>query len=165
MNARRIPLRSRRVETIPFPVTPMLDMAFQLLAFFILTFQPPSRETRVDLDLPATAAALPVAESTETSVVPSTDVDILETDLTIDAQSESDGDLRSLRLGGTDVPSVEVLEDRLRRYRALLEGRPLRIRVNADARLHYGEAARILGACSAAGAASIRLPDPGPGPT
>ena len=37
----------------------MLDMAFQLLAFFILTFKSPSAETHVDLDLPATPAALP----------------------------------------------------------------------------------------------------------
>jgi biopolymer transport protein ExbD len=160
MTMRRIPQRSRPVETIPFPVTPMLDMAFQLLAFFILTFQPPSRETRIDLDLPATAAALPVGESNEARVVPSSDVDILETDLTIRAESDPDGDLRSLRLGEVEVPKVEVLEDRLRKYRALLEGRPLRIRVIADARLHYGEAARILGACSTAGATSIRLPEP-----
>jgi len=160
MTARRVPLRSRPVETIPFPVTPMLDMAFQLLAFFILTFQPPTRETRIDLDLPATAAALPSGEASETSVVPSTDVDILETDLTIHAHSQPNGDLRSLRLGGVDVPSVAVLEDRLRKYRALLENRPLRIQVIPDARLHYGEAARVLGACSAAGATSIRLPEP-----
>ena len=39
-----------------FPVTPMLDMAFQLLAFFVLTFQAPSAETHLDLDLPATPA-------------------------------------------------------------------------------------------------------------
>ena len=30
----------------------MLDMSFQLLAFFILTFQAPSGETRIDLYLP-----------------------------------------------------------------------------------------------------------------
>ena len=37
----------------------MLDMAFQLLAFFILTFKAPSAETHIDLHLPATPAALP----------------------------------------------------------------------------------------------------------
>ena len=37
----------------------MLDMAFQLLAFFILTFKAPSAETHIDLYLPATPAALP----------------------------------------------------------------------------------------------------------
>ncbi len=56
--------RSRRYrptgpDEVAFPVAPMLDMAFQLLAFFILTFKAPSDETHVDLDLPATPAALP----------------------------------------------------------------------------------------------------------
>ena len=51
--------RDAEVEEVPFPVTPMLDMAFQLLAFFILTFQAPSLETHVDLYLPSVAAALP----------------------------------------------------------------------------------------------------------
>ena len=58
--------RSRRYrpgppEEVSFPVAPMLDMAFQLLAFFILTFKAPSAETHLDLDLPATPAALPAA--------------------------------------------------------------------------------------------------------
>ena len=49
--------RSRRYrpgppEEVSFPVAPMLDMAFQLLAFFILTFKAPSAETHLDLDLP-----------------------------------------------------------------------------------------------------------------
>ena len=48
-------------EEVMFPVTPMLDMAFQLLAFFVLTFQAPSAETHLDLDLPVTPAALPGA--------------------------------------------------------------------------------------------------------
>ena len=46
-------------DEVYFPVVPMLDMAFQLLAFFILTFQPPGRETRIDLELPAAPVALP----------------------------------------------------------------------------------------------------------
>jgi biopolymer transport protein ExbD len=33
-------------------ITPMLDMAFQLLAFFILTFQPSALEGAMDLNLP-----------------------------------------------------------------------------------------------------------------
>ena len=36
-------------DEVFFPVTPMLDMAFQLLAFFILTFKAPSAETHLDL--------------------------------------------------------------------------------------------------------------------
>ena len=44
-------------ETVEFPVAPMLDMSFQLLAFFILTFQAPSGETRIDLQTNAAILA------------------------------------------------------------------------------------------------------------
>ena len=46
-------------EDVYFPVVPMLDMAFQLLAFFILTFQAPTGETWLDLDLPIAAVCFP----------------------------------------------------------------------------------------------------------
>lgn len=35
------------------PITPMLDMSFQLLAFFILTFNPAPTEGQIALSLPA----------------------------------------------------------------------------------------------------------------
>jgi len=34
------------------PITPMLDMSFQLLAFFIMTFQPPLAERKFELAFP-----------------------------------------------------------------------------------------------------------------
>ena len=58
---RRRPGRLETEEEVQFPVTPMLDMAFQLLAFFVLTFQAPTSETHLDLTLPATPAAMPGA--------------------------------------------------------------------------------------------------------
>jgi len=157
---------SRRVrrpgppESVPFPVTPMLDMAFQLLAFFILTFQAPSRETRIDLDLPSTPAALP---GPGLAGGPAGDrgaaVD-LETDLLIRADSDEAGGLKSLKLGETPLSDVSALGDRLRRYGALLNGRSLRILLVADDDLRYEEVARIVGTCSAAGVAAVRLAEP-----
>ena len=34
------------------PITPMLDMSFQLLAFFIMTFKPADTEGQIALTLP-----------------------------------------------------------------------------------------------------------------
>ena len=79
--------RSRRYrpgppDEVAFPVTPMLDMAFQLLAFFIITFKPPSAETHLDLDLPATPVALPSASRGNAQPTPARNVDTdLENDL------------------------------------------------------------------------------------
>ncbi len=52
-------MRKRRSEEeVTLNVTAMLDMAFQLLAFFVLTFRPPPGEAQIYLKLPP---AQPVA--------------------------------------------------------------------------------------------------------
>jgi len=45
-------------EEVTLNVTAMLDMAFQLLAFFILTFRPPPAEYQIFLKLPPAQAVL-----------------------------------------------------------------------------------------------------------
>ena len=152
-------------EEVMFPVVPMLDMAFQLLAFFVLTFQAPSAETHLDLDLPATPAALPGAPQGEArrSETPKADAD-LENDLWVRAEADDLGDLKALRLGEAEVPDVETLGDRLKRYAEVLDGRPLRVRLVADDGLRYEEAARVIAACSSAGVAALRLTSPSSSP-
>lgn len=161
MTDRRPARRSPPPIEIQFPVTPMLDMAFQLLAFFVLTFQAPTAETRLDLYLPAAPAALPGSAEGRAADAPGlrTDLD-LENDLWIRAKADDLGDLASLALGESPVADLASLGDRLRRYATVLGDRPLRVRLLADDRLRYEEAARIVGACTEAGVASIRLADP-----
>jgi biopolymer transport protein ExbD len=167
---RRRRYRPTGPEEVAFPVAPMLDMAFQLLAFFILTFKPPSAETHVDLDLPATPAALPARSEGRAVPRNSRKVDTdLENDLLVRAEADDLGDLKSLRLGEAPVPDLATLGRRLRRYAGLLEGRALRVRLVADDRLGYEPAAQIIATCSAAGVSAIRLSPPGalppmPGP-
>lgn len=148
-------------EEVAFPVTPMLDMAFQLLAFFVLTFQAPSAETHLDLDLPASPLALPSEAVGKAQPPPARRVDTdLENDLWLRAQADDLGDLKSLRLGESSVPDLEALADRLGRYVKIMEGRPLRIRLVADDGLRYEEAARVMATCGAAGIHTIRLTEP-----
>jgi biopolymer transport protein ExbD len=162
--------RSRRFrpgppEEVAFPVTPMLDMAFQLLAFFILTFRAPSAETHLDLDLPTTPVALPAATHGDSHRTPARNADEnLENDLIVRAEADDLGDLKTVRLGETPLPDLTTLGNRLRRYTRLLEGRPLRVRLVADDQLHYEIAAQIIATCSASGVAAIRLMQPGATP-
>ncbi|AMV40351.1 ExbD/TolR family protein [Planctomyces sp. SH-PL62] len=151
-------------DDVYFPVAPMLDMAFQLLAFFILTFRAPTAETHIELYLPTTPAALPtaargLARPTSRTV----DVD-LENDVLIRAEADDLGDLKALRLGEAPVPDLAQLGQRLRRYVELLGNRPLRVRLIADDRLLYEPAARIIAVCSASGVAAVRLAPPGTSP-
>jgi biopolymer transport protein ExbD len=162
-NSRRY--RPAPPEEVSFPVAPMLDMAFQLLAFFILTFKAPSAETHLDLYLPANPVALPAASRGEAHPIPARNVDTdLENDLLIRAEADDLGDLKALRLEDARLPDLVTLGKRLRRYTELLEGRPLRIRLVADDRLRYELAARIIATCSAAGVTAIRLTQPGATP-
>ena len=162
--------RSRRYrpgppEDVAFPVAPMLDMAFQLLAFFILTFKAPSTETHLDLYMPANPVALPAASRGEANVTPARNVDTdLENDLLVRAEADDLGELKALRLEEAWLPDLATLGKRLRRYTELLDGRPLRVRLVADDRLSYEPAARIIATCSAAGVSAIRLTQPGATP-
>ncbi len=148
-------------EEVVFPVTPMLDMAFQLLAFFVLTFQAPSAETYLDLLLPTTPVALPGTARGKAVPTPARRVDTdLENDLWVRVEADELGDMRSLRLGEAALPDLETLGERLRRYVPILEGRPLRVRIVADDFLRYEVVAGVIAACSSAGVATIRLTDP-----
>lgn len=146
-------------EEVMFPVTPFLDMAFQLLAFFILTFRPPSNETRLELYLPTAPAALPQSPRGQVQA-PSPDDPDLETDLVVRAEAGPGGEIATLKLGETPLSGTADLESRLRSYAALLNGRPLRVRLEAPDSIRYGEAARLIGSCSAAGVSSVRLAGP-----
>jgi biopolymer transport protein ExbD len=139
----------------------MLDMAFQLLAFFILTFKPPTAETHVDLYLPVAAVALPSKPDGRARPDSARVESELENDLLIRAEADELGDLKALKLGEAPIPGPDVLGNRLRRYARILGNRPLRVRIAADDRLRYEPAARIIAACSAAGVASVRLAPPG----
>ncbi len=148
--------RRRRINdepAAPFPVTPMLDMAFQLLAFFILTFEAPTREARIDLYLPAVAMALPKMDETGATVATPSSGDFV-----LQARADPNGKLLSLDLNNRPLlgPSelYEVLHDRIRPRVKVLN-----VSIMADDRLRYEEAARLLGACAAAGVDSIRLAD------
>src|SRR6185312_7768457 len=102
--------RPETAEDVQFPVTPMLDMAFQLLAFFVLTFQSPSAETHLDLDLPATPAALPGAPQGEARPAPARQLDTdLENDLWVRAEANDLGDLKALRLGDAPLADLPTL--------------------------------------------------------
>jgi biopolymer transport protein ExbD len=159
--ARRPARRSGPPIEVQFPVTPMLDMAFQLLAFFVLTFQSPDSETRLDLYLPAAPAALPGSAQGRATEAPPRRADLdLENDLWIRAEADDLGDLKSLSLGESRLDGLPELADRLRRYAKVLGDRPLRVRLLADDRLRYEEAARIVAACTTAGVSSIRMADP-----
>jgi biopolymer transport protein ExbD len=54
-------LRSRSAPSVEWNITAMLDLAFQLLAFFVLTFRPSPAEPQISLRLPPPLAVRPAS--------------------------------------------------------------------------------------------------------
>jgi biopolymer transport protein ExbD len=114
--------KHRSTEDVTLNVTAMLDMAFQLLAFFILTFRPPPGEAQIYLKLPPPQ---PVAGMTGTQKAGADETkdpkDVKTTkSLTINLDDRNTGAISSVQIG---IPSVSMkpvpyndLEKELRGY-------------------------------------------------
>jgi biopolymer transport protein ExbD len=153
--------RPQLPDDVFFPVVPMLDMSFQLLAFFILTFQAPTRETRIDLDLPASPV---VAAPSNRPRSDAADLIGAPTELIVRARAGASGELASLRLQQAILSGPDDLATRLRKLVALAGVKPVEVSIVADANLNFEATAKLVGACSLAGVGSIRLPPPPPAP-
>jgi biopolymer transport protein ExbD len=108
--------RKRRSQgDVELNLAAMLDMAFQLLTFFILTFRPAPIEGQISLRLPPPQAvvvskdAKPAGENTK-DTSPIQGVNTLT--ISIFANPKT-GEIASLGIGETQVPSVAALNGRL----------------------------------------------------
>jgi biopolymer transport protein ExbD len=84
MRRRTAPLASE----VTLPVTPMLDMAFQLLFFFITVFNPADIEGQMQLSLPSRAEAGPVGAGGQENPEPPVEI---QSDLTVKVRTQLDG--------------------------------------------------------------------------
>jgi len=93
--------RKRKVESpvdVTLPITPMLDMSFQLLSFFILTFHPMPVEGQLSINLPKIdASATPEKEPAPP--------DEQKDEYTVTVIADSSGAIGSISLKG---PAVTV---------------------------------------------------------
>ncbi|GIW88185.1 MAG: hypothetical protein KatS3mg108_2509 [Isosphaeraceae bacterium] len=149
-SARERPWRRGGTGEASFPVTPMLDVAFQLLIFFLITYEMPSNEARLDLLLLGGGAAERQGEAAGSG---RRRVGELE----IRVEADSSGGVAGVSLAGAELADLETLERRLARHVGWMDGRPVRVRLVAADRLRYGEAARVIGAIRRAGVVTVRL--------
>jgi biopolymer transport protein ExbD len=104
---RRRGRRSR--EEVELNLAAMLDMAFQLLAFFIATFRPPELEGQITLRLPPPQARTvqgtqPAGDNPQSNETPKG----LKT-LTVNVFSDGSGEVRSLSYG--DEKAIQMSGD------------------------------------------------------
>ena len=127
----------------------MLDMAFQLLAFFILTFRPAPVEGQVMLRLPPPqpVTKMDAGQQAGNDATNKNAVQGLTT-LAISALSQSDGRLGHLAIGETPVGSAAALDERMRAIFADPGAGFDQVVVHVGSRLHYEELMQIVDVCT-----------------
>jgi biopolymer transport protein ExbD len=149
---------------VDIPITPMLDMTFQLLFFLVLTFQPQSAiEGKVEFTLPAERGCDPAPGPIQLG---QQELDESRETLTVVVQTYRDGvndghiSALILRAGPGSLPVRDLNE--LARH---LEGRrteagKVQVRIAADARLKYAFVMEVMDVCKQAGFDHIAFAPP-----
>ena len=153
--------RQRKQETpidIQVPITPMLDMSFQLLSFFILTFHPMPTEGQLAINLPKLEAT--ESPPPETPLPP----EEIKDQYTITVHAGSGGDVALLGLSGPAV-NVENIKS-FNELQARLSNLPkppgrgadgISITIESSEDLNYGRLIEIMDLCKKAGYDSVNL--------
>ena len=153
--------RTRREEApfdIAVPIVPMLDMSFQLLAFFILTFKPMPTEGQLSINLPKLEAS-----DNPPNVEPT--FEDKKDEYTIFLNASSGGGVANIGLkgptgGSPDIKNLADLEAQLRLITAPAgkkreEG--IAITIESDPDLTYARLIEVMNICKRAGYDTVNL--------
>jgi biopolymer transport protein ExbD len=150
---RRSHRRKRRhaEATIQLNMAAMLDMAFQLLAFFILTFKASPIEAQISLRLPDA----PQATQSSSVQIESSPQDVMDDfgfPLPIELHSRPNGELEKIMLGSRVIESADPAE-MLRMFRqemTVLFEKPIfeSIVVRVEKDLHYDSLMKVVDVCT-----------------
>jgi biopolymer transport protein ExbD len=162
-------IRSRRTHgdapvDVSLPITPMLDMSFQMLFYFVMTFQAANAlEGELDLYLPK--GGTPQAKQPDqVDLSKDSDADLeSQADVTVEVSSQRGGiDGLSIRekARNTQIAGVKALRPALEKLRGELGGNVTRIKIQADGRLKYARLVDVMDACLGAGFKTVEFAQP-----
>jgi biopolymer transport protein ExbD len=143
-------------DNVKLNLAAMLDMAFQLLTFFILTFRTPPQEGQVTLRLPK-PDVIKTAPSGEKAGNDTSNTNAplgLET-LTISVLSTPNGNIETMAVGEGGVSTVPQLETRLKAVLADPTTPFQQIIIQVGSKLRYEELMKVIDVCT-----RQTLPDP-----
>lgn len=143
--------KKRDQGSVEMNLAAMLDMAFQLLTFFILTFRPAPIEGQLSLNLPP---PVPQTKKEEMKFGQGEgDVMVMET-LHLGVTSNERGDVSELKVeqnpvvqGRFDEANSQRLDRKLASLFAVQHIPFDRIQIAVDGRLRYGELMKIIDVC------------------
>ena len=139
--------RKRSSEQVELNLAAMLDMAFQLLTFFILTFKPAPVEGRINLRLPPpvglSTTGAPVGNEVKKDEVPAG----LHT-LTVTIFSKPDGSIHSLGVDETQVGNLQALDNKLQTVFAVKDSPINQVIIQVGVALRYDELMKVVEVCT-----------------
>lgn len=127
----------------------MLDMAFQLLAFFIMTFKPAPIEGQINLKLPPPkpVAGVQGGQQAGDNDNNKSAVEALNT-LVISAFATPNGRIQTLAIGEGNVAGVEALDARLKAVLSDANSPFDQVIIQIGSKLRYSELMRIVDVCT-----------------
>ncbi len=173
---RKTPARDEGGVNLNIIITPMLDMAFQLLAFFVMTYHPSALEGHIDASLlPPSKIAIQGQPSNENAApvdVPPDDKDALSVIVKAVKRGQTegkrgDGEPSQIFVKRAEEPNPELVADSdvdldsaLRKLRDRLKamqtkGTKANVNIEADSDLKHQYTIRIYDACKSADCASV----------
>lgn len=127
----------------------MLDMAFQLLTFFILTFRPSAIEGEIMLQMPPPrpVTTVPNGQSPGSDAANTNPVQGLST-ITITVLASPDGQIDGLSIGESSVASVDALGARLHDLLADTQAGFDQVLIQAESNLSYQALMDVVDVCA-----------------
>jgi biopolymer transport protein ExbD len=148
-------------------ITPMLDVAFQVFAFFIATFHPAQLEGVMQLSLPEAAQAqAPTPQDAKPDMSSAGELE-LPSEVTVILKTQQsgtrDGGISQIsvqeRAGTKEVPSQQALRRYLEQIRDGLSNQS-DIKLEADSELKYAFVIEIMDVCHRAGFKNVGFAPP-----
>ncbi len=145
---RRRKRKAKAHEEVELNMAAMLDMAFQLLAFFVLTFQPSAVESQISLRMPDKPTTVQGGQSSDST--PSTALGLT---LTVSVHASQDGEIAGIDVGGQTLGAGEGATETINSLRAMVkdaltmaEFEAIALQVSDD--LNYERMMQVLDVCS-----------------
>jgi biopolymer transport protein ExbD len=141
--------KRHRTEDVKLNLAAMLDMAFQLLAFFIFTFRPAPVEGQLALRMPPPMPVTQVRNG-QSAGNDASNTNPLQglNSLVITAMSNADGELKQMAIGESPVGTTKALERRLAAVLAEPGTAFDQVIVQVDSRLMYENLMQVIDVCS-----------------
>jgi biopolymer transport protein ExbD len=150
--------REREASRVEVAVTPMLDMTFQLLFFFILNYHPSALEGQMSMALPKDDQKAKAEKVEDVKEGSDPDDATLPADLTVQVKTQNDGtnngSISQLTVVGRDGPKevkdLDALAAYLESVKESLTNKE-DIKIQGDSRLGWGAIVKVMDICTKAG--------------